>query len=290
MIGMTGTSGFYIRLHKVRRIVVAAVYDHRNLRIASAVIRLRALRRDGVDRRYRNSMTRSNCYSRHWFEFFHAPIEEERTQREVEFICAVAPLPEFRRVLDVCCGMGRHARELAQRGYSVLGVERDDRAIGKARELDGGPHYIQADVRDYRPAKSAYDLAIIMSQSFGYFDSSTNGDFLGRLASSIRNGGRIILDLWHREFFEAHQGKQDLEMPAGVVRETKKVSDGRLFVHLRYPDGGEEDFEWQLFTGTEMPALAESAGLTVIVACTDFHRSTTPQLENPRVQFVLERS
>jgi len=286
---MTGTSGFYIRLHKVRRIVVAAVYGRRNLGTASAVIRLRALRRDGVDRRYRNSMTRSNCYSRHWFEFFHAPIEEERTLREVEFICAVAPLPEFRRVLDVCCGMGRHARELAQRGYSVTGLDRDDRAIGKARELDGGPHYIQADVRDYRPVKSAYDLAIIMSQSFGYFDSSTNGDLLGRLAGSIRNGGRIILDLWNREFFEAHQGERDLEMQSGVVRENKKVRDGRLFVHLRYPDGAEEDFEWQLFTGTEMQALAESAGLTVIVVCTDFNQKTRPNGTNPRVQFVLER-
>ena len=234
-------------------------------------------------------MTPANCYSRNWFEFFHAPIGEERTQREVEFICAVAPLPKFGRILDVCCGMGRHARELAARGYSVTGVERDGRAIERARELGGGPDYIEADVRDYRPAPSAYDLVLIMSQSFGYFDNSTNRDLLGRLAGGIRKGGRIVLDLWSLEFFEAHQGERDLEMQAGIVRENKNVRDGRLFVHLRYPDGAEEDFEWQLFTGKEMQALAESAGLTVIVACTDFHRSTTPQVENPRVQFVLER-
>jgi SAM-dependent methyltransferase len=233
-------------------------------------------------------MMGANSYSRNWFEFFHATIEEERTQREVEFICAVAPLPKFRTVLDVCCGMGRHARELAQRGYCVTGVERDERAIGKARELGGGPDYIQADVRDYRPEKSAYDLAMIMSQSFGYFDSSTNGDILGRVASGIKNDGRMILDLWNREFFEAHQGERDLEMPAGVVRETKKVSDGRLFVDLTYPNGAEEHFEWQLFSAAKMRSLAESVGLTVIIACTDFNPSTARQVENPRIQFVLE--
>src|SRR6476646_6439245 len=117
------------------------------------------------------SQAKSNRYSSQWFQFFHIPIGEERTKREVEFICTVAPLPEYRRVLDVCCGMGRHARALATREYSVTGVERDGATIAKARELAGGPNYIRADVRDYQPIKSACDLITIMSQSFGHFDA-----------------------------------------------------------------------------------------------------------------------
>ena len=234
-------------------------------------------------------MTRANSYSRQWFEFFHEAIDQERTKREVEFICAIAPLPKFRSVLDVCCGMGRHARELAQRGYSVIGIDRDKRAIRKAQELGGGPEYIDADVRDYRPADSTCDLAIVMSQSFGYFDSSTNRDMLGRLAAGVRKGGRIILDLWNQEFFEAHPGERDLEMAAGVIRETRNVREGRLFVHLSYPDGQEEDFEWQLFTPEEMQSLAEGLGLSLVIACTEFNPMNAPQVNNPRIQFVLER-
>jgi hypothetical protein len=79
-------------------------------------------------------------------------------------------------------------------------------------------------------------------------------------------------------------------MPAGIVREDKRVSDGRLFVHLTYPDGAEEEFEWQLFTVTEMQALAESVGLTMIVAGTDFNAITKPAGNKPRLQCVLERS
>ncbi|MFN2621973.1 MAG: class I SAM-dependent methyltransferase [Chthoniobacterales bacterium] len=229
-----------------------------------------------------------NSYSHHWFEFFHAPIGHERTAREVEFICAVAPLPEFRRVLDVCCGMGRHARELAARRYSVTGVERDADAIVKARELGGGPDYVRADIREYQPATSAYDLAIVMSQSFGYFEHETNRELLGLLANGIRKGGRIILDLWNPEFFEAYQGERDLKMPSGVVRETRKVSDGRLFVHLTYPDGAEEDFEWQLFSAAEMRSLAESTGLVLVNDCTDFDPAMKRTPANPRIQFVLK--
>lgn len=239
-----------------------------------------------IDRRY---MTQTNSYSRSWFEFFHVPIGEERTEKEVEFICHCAPLPAFERVLDVCCGMGRHARALASRGYSVSGVERDSTAIAKARELGGGPRYVQADLRDYHPATSAFDLVIVMSQSFGYFDALTNRELLGRLANGVRNEGRIILDLWSPEFFAAQEGERNLETPVGTVRERKRVEDGRLFVHLTYPDGMEEDFEWQLFSAEEMESLAESLGLRLVLACTGFNPSMSPSSENPRIQFVLRR-
>ncbi|MFL6588685.1 MAG: class I SAM-dependent methyltransferase [Chthoniobacterales bacterium] len=241
-----------------------------------------------IDRGY-SYMKESNSYSATWFEFFHVPIGKERTEREVEFVCAMRPLPGFRRVLDVCCGMGRHARALAARGYWVTAVERDDAAIARAIELGGALEYIQADVRDYRPSPSAYDLAIIMSQSFGYFDEATNRDLLRRLADGVRRGGRIVLDLWNPEFFGPQQGERDLETPRGTVREATSLRDGRLYAQLTYPDGAKETFEWQLFSAKEMHSLADSAGLVLAHACTDFNATTEPNPANPRIQVVLER-
>ncbi|HYY36071.1 MAG TPA: class I SAM-dependent methyltransferase, partial [Candidatus Binatia bacterium] len=113
---------------------------------------------------------------------------------------------DFRKVADVCCGMGRHARALSQQGYSVIGIDRDADVIAKARALAGGPTYVNADVRDYRPDPGGFDVAMIMSQSFGYFDPTTNREVLGRLADGVREGGRVILDLWSAEFFVARQG------------------------------------------------------------------------------------
>jgi SAM-dependent methyltransferase len=231
----------------------------------------------------------SNSYSSRWFDFFHAGIADERTHREVEFICSVAPSPEFRTVLDICCGMGRHARVLAARGYSVTGIERDAVAIARARELAGGPVYLQADVRDYQPETAASDLAIVMSQSFGHSDAMANRDLLGRLATGVRDGGRIILDLWNPEFFADHQGERDFELPGGTVRERKRVGDGRLFVELTYPGGGGETFEWELFTPAEMRAAAESVGASLIIACTGFDAAMEPNPANPRLQCVLQK-
>jgi len=112
---------------------------------------------------------------------------------------------------------------------------------------------------------------------------------LARLAVAVREGGRVILDLWSPEFFAANQGERELKQPCGVVRERKHIEDDRLFVHLDYPDAGQEKFEWQLFSPEQMSAMAESVGLTQLVACTDFHETTPPSPTNPRIQFLFER-
>ena len=231
-----------------------------------------------------------NVYSRQWFEFFHAGIDEARTIRETEFICRCAPLPNFRKILDVCCGMGRHARALSNRGYSVTGMDRDADAIAKARELAGGPNYIVADIRDYQPAPETFDAAIVMGQSFGHFDAGTNRDILRRLAHGIRKRGRVILDLWNPEFFKAHQGERELMVSKGVVRENKRVTDDRLVVWLDYPEAAHEQFEWQLFTPEQMEQLATSVGLGLLVSGTDFDLATLPSPANPRIQFLMEQS
>jgi SAM-dependent methyltransferase len=231
-----------------------------------------------------------NAYSRQWFEFFHVGIDESRTARETEFICACAPLPDFRNVLDVCCGMGRHARTLSDRGYSVTGIDRDADAITKARELGGGPKYVVADIRDYQPGSETFDAAIVMGQSFGHFDAATNRDLLRRLATGVRTRGRIIFDLWNPEFFAAHQGEREIETSRGVVRENKRVADAQLFVQLDYPDGAHEQFEWQLFTPEQMTQLAESVGLGLLASCTNFDTKIIPSPAEPRIQFLLQKN
>jgi SAM-dependent methyltransferase len=41
------------------------------------------------------------------------------------------------RVLDVACGRGRHLRFLKSRGYSVVGVDRDEAALQASKDLAG---------------------------------------------------------------------------------------------------------------------------------------------------------
>ena len=231
----------------------------------------------------------SNTYSPAWFSAFHVPIRESRIAIEVDFISSVAPVAGYPRIADVCCGMGRHARALAERGYSVTGIDRDSSALAQARRLGGTPRYVQSDLRDYSPRAGEYNAFVIMGQSFGHFDASTNQAVLSRLSSGLPEHGRVILDLWTPDFFHAHQGEHEFHVPDGTVHEIKRVQGDRLFVHLTYPSEQQEDFEWQLYTPQTIEIAARKARLRLALSCTDFDSSVAPSASKPRIQFVLER-
>ena len=80
----------------------------------------RVLRRRRALRQLGNA-TVANEYSRHWFDSFLATIPDDWTAKEVAGISLRIPRPAFRKVLDVCCGTGRHAGLLAAAGYESSG-------------------------------------------------------------------------------------------------------------------------------------------------------------------------
>ncbi|MDB6134387.1 MAG: class SAM-dependent methyltransferase [Verrucomicrobiales bacterium] len=66
-----------------------------------------------------------NAYTPEWFEFFHRAIPSAGTEQECASVRSVCPLPLYQCILDVCCGMGRHAHRLAGAGYRVTGIKRN---------------------------------------------------------------------------------------------------------------------------------------------------------------------
>jgi len=72
----------------------------------------------------------------------------KRLAREWRFIePAFAALPS-RRILDLGCGTGEHARFLAERGFEVVGVDASETMLDRAREggLPGGVELLHGDL------------------------------------------------------------------------------------------------------------------------------------------------
>jgi len=109
----------------------------------------------------------------------------------------------FSRVLDLCCGPGRHSIPLAKRGAAVTGVDRSSFLLKKARaraESDNlKTEWIQEDMRTFvRPGQ--FDLAICLFTSFGYFEKEEeNLAVLRNIHSSLWPGGSFIVDVLGKE-------------------------------------------------------------------------------------------
>jgi SAM-dependent methyltransferase len=107
------------------------------------------------------------------------------------------------RVLDICCGVGRHSVELARRGHIVTGIDLTGAYIEAARETAASMavdvEFLRQDARLFsRPA--SFDLCLNLFTSFGYF--STAREDLLMLEKCVENlvpGGCLVLETIGKE-------------------------------------------------------------------------------------------
>ena len=95
--------------------------------------------------------------------------------------------------LDLGCGEGRNALWLAEKGWTVTAVDFSSVAIGKARQIADhrgvAVDWREADLTQYVPAASAYDLVLIC---FLHTDSDERSRWLPSAINAVRPGGTFL--------------------------------------------------------------------------------------------------
>ena len=127
-------------------------------------------------------------------------------------------------------------------------------------------------------------LRSFLGADFDYYDA-----VLSALALELRVGGRLVLDLYHREFFAAHQGTGTLERAGRKVVETKSMEGRRLTVHLDYGGGKTDTFGWELFVPEELAERAMGLGFHLVAAYSGFDEAVSPSPDRPRFQAIFEK-
>ena len=119
------------------------------------------------------------------------------TLQEVGFIEKEIRKNKRVRILDVGCGTGRHAIELARRGYDVTGLDLSpsqlERAKEKARAAGVKVRFVRKDARDF-DFQGRFGLVIMLCEGgFPLMETDAmNYLILANCAKSLRKGGKFI--------------------------------------------------------------------------------------------------
>jgi ubiquinone/menaquinone biosynthesis C-methylase UbiE len=144
-----------------------------------------------------------------WQKFFdgHAPHYMENaftknTIAEVDFIIGEMALSRGETILDVGCGAGRHAVELARRGFEVTGLDLSSAMLAQAREAAEDAkvdiELIQGDASRFELDRR-FDAAICLCEgAFGLLGSSDDPAehdraILRNIHRALKPNGKFIL-------------------------------------------------------------------------------------------------
>jgi SAM-dependent methyltransferase len=137
-----------------------------------------------------------------WFETFfdglalqmwRSAVTPEQTAREAAFLAERLHLTPGTCALDVPCGNGRHAIELARRGIAMTGVDLSAGFLAEARAADSSLEWVHGDMRAL-PWAERFDAAYCWGNSFSYFDPGECQRFLDAVARVLKPGGRFALE------------------------------------------------------------------------------------------------
>jgi cyclopropane fatty-acyl-phospholipid synthase-like methyltransferase len=154
--------------------------------------------------------------------------------REVEELIQLLSLKPSMAILDLGCGPGRHAVELAKRGHAVTGVDRTPFLLNKAKEHARANHveveFVLDDMRNFqRP--NTFDTVLSLFTSFGFFkDPDEDKKVAENMYQSLKQGGKVAIDVMGSEML------QRIFQP-----ESRKEIDGNIFITQRSVN---KDWTW----------------------------------------------
>lgn len=178
------------------------------------------------------------------------------------------------RLLDLCCGPGRHAIPLARAGMQVTGVDLSEYLLAKARaradETKVAVDWIRKDMREF-VEPGAFDVVVNLATSFGYFAVQADDmRVLKNMVESIHDDGVVVLHM---------VGKEALAERLPLNRQPTREHDGSLLIQrveilddwcrarsewllIRGDRVERFGFEHTLYSGRELRELMNWAGLS----------------------------
>ena len=227
-------------------------------------------------------------------------VDDQRiTGREIDRVARVLRLGPDEKILDLCCGQGRHTLELARRGYNAEGLDQSHYLIQRARSTAKREglqvRFREGDARRLPYRTDSYDVVLVLGNSFGYFDSVEEDlRILTELRRILKPWGRVLLDVADGEYLKGHfqpRSWEWIDRTMFVCRERSLSLDGQRLISrevITDVDKGvvaDQFYAERLYTRDALRQLLERAGFSRIA----FHEIATESQRNQDLGMMERR-
>lgn len=239
-----------------------------------------------------------------WFEdWFGSPyyriLYQHRDDLEArEFVDALTgylqPLPGSRMV-DIACGEGRFATELAAKGYDTVGIDLSLTSIehAKAHENDHLHFYVH-DMR-FPFYINYFDYAFNFFTSFGYFKQARDNQMAAKsFAACLKKNGILVMDYLNLEHVMAKLVPEETVYRGSYAFEiTRRVDHQHIIKDIRFrdADGKERHYTERVaaFGLSDFVKIFRNAGLSLVGTFGNYQLDAYNPLESPRLVMIFKK-
>ncbi|NDC42356.1 MAG: class I SAM-dependent methyltransferase [Chitinophagia bacterium] len=239
-----------------------------------------------------------------WFEqWFGSPYykilynnhDEGEARRFVETLMAYLQPKAGATMLDIACGEGRFARQLAELGFDVTGIDLSVRSITEAQKHEHSHlHFLVQDMR-FIFNTNYYDYAFNFFTSFGYFKYDRDNDLAARaFAAGLKKGGILVIDYMNSPYILQHLiPESTIERGGYTFHIKKRIEQGHIIKQIRFKDaaGGDRQYEERVsaFTYTDLQQLFTKAGLELVGTFGDYQLGSYNEASSTRLIMIFRK-
>lgn len=220
-------------------------------------------------------------------------------KREVHKMIAWLGLGQGAKVLDLCCGMGRHSMALHEAGFEVTGVDLSPVLLREAKKNDpeGKVTWLRADMRDL-PLEGGFDAVVNLFSSFGYFErDEEHVRVLKEIARVLKPDGRFIIDYLNPRYIAGHLVPASERTDEGqLISERRAIEEGyvKKWITITSMDGRDASPDnprkymerIKLYEREDFAAMLSEAGLTLDHVHGDYDEGEFDPDQSPRMIMV----
>lgn len=244
-----------------------------------------------------STQTESNAWFASWFDtsYYHILYKDrndDEAKRFIDKLSTYLNINESDKVLDLCCGKGRHSVYLNELGFDVTGLDLSENSIKFASQFENKT--LQFGVHDMRDAlQNQYDVVFNLFTSFGYFDSEAdNIKALITMKNAISELGVGVIDFMNVTKVVNNMVAQEVKTVDGIDFQLKRyLKDGYIYKEISFVDQG-ENFHFtekvQALTLSDFEVLMDKAGIYILDVFGDYNLAKYAAENSDRLILVFK--
>lgn len=236
-----------------------------------------------------------NWFGSQFYKILYQNRDEFEAQEFVENLLGYLKPRPGSSMLDIACGEGRFAKQLAEHGFDVTGIDISNESIESANKFENNK--LRFFVQDMRlPFYINYfDYAFNFFTSFGYFTHDRDHALAARsFTAALKKDGILVIDYLNVDYVMANfVPEESIERGAYTFNIKRKLERQHLIKEISFSDSASKQRHYAesvaAFSLADFIKMFKSTDMALVNTFGDYQLRPYHPIDSPRLIMIFKK-